>query len=720
MSKKKTLINDQSVNDEGVDFFENRKSIQEKFAPDGLDTQSLDYVSYIDGGTKIYAMCFYIHKLPVSTTFATTYAKLFAYPGIRANVFIEPLEHPQEIIDKRVKSLDTALGEAEDSKDVNRIRKARVKYNKASEWATKIEKGDNSLYKVQFLFTIKADSLEALERRVSDFRAEAKTSQIEIVSCYSLHAIALLSNFPLNKAFQFQKADFIKYFVLDQHALGDIFNHTSCSFLHKDGVFLGHYMNTAQAFLYDPFDISHDGFGILFAGKTGTGKSACIKMLQGRLADFGVRFRTLDIESRGTYGEYALTAAASNGVTYSVKLGSANVLNPFDINTEMEYDDDTKMEFEVLKLNAKISYIVDLCMSAITIGTEGAKELDVSLEKALRTIITEIAVELYNERGIEDGVPDSLYTTKENNFLSSGRVKKVMPIFRDFLVKALVKQSVNEVRLHDLAYQTLIDTMREQVGELYYGVKSIRTFTKEEYNQLRKDNNGIAYAPCLNGEEERVAAVHGSRAYFDGQSTSRHSFDTPYVDYDISQVNEGDRPFVILVLLGYIEENDVKPNSANPKRATPLCVTLDELHVTFPYPPARRITDRFYRTARKRWVSPWAATQSIADFGNKEKYPELEGVFKNTDTYFLFRHTSRDRGFLKENTELTTSQVERVLTLGIDPQDTAVTAEDKKKHSGEVCILDKGRVAFVKVDYLVNTEAQFVESNVANIKKAVG
>lgn len=703
-------------------FFESRRSAAEKVAPEGLNPNNYEYVIMNDGGERVYVSSMYIHKLPNDSTFAITYAGVLSYPGVTKNIFISPLENAQSLIDKRVKNLDTENGEALDSGDRNRIRKAGAKLKKAETWASNIEAGDNSLYKVQFLFTFKAKTEEDLFRDMSNFRSKALQRQIEVVACYALQTEALLSAYPLNRAVQFKKADFIKPFVLDKRAVGDLFNHTSCSFIHQNGVFLGHYMNTSQAFLYDPMDRSHDGYGAIFAGGTGTGKSATIKMLESRLMDFGIRFRSLDLDSTKARGEYALTAEAGRGINYDIRVNGKNILNPFDINEELEYDDATGKEYRVLHLAEKKSYLINLFMSAVTIGEENTEvKLEVPLQKALRRIISDICTELYEERGIEDGHPDSLYTPLSNGFLGSGKARKLVPTISDFFKKLIVKQEINKISQHETAYQTLIDTMQDLVRELYYGEDSLRFFTKKEYEECKsqsQDDAGTAYID-YNNKKERIIVVKGSRSYFDGQSTLHAKFETPYINYDMSQIPKGDRAFAILVLLGYISENDVKPNSANPSRATPLGVVMDELHIVFPYEAARRIVGEFYRTGRKRWIIPWVATQSIEDFGDKVRYPELSAVYDNTDTIFLFRHKTTSRKFLNEGTELTAMQAEKILTLGYDPTDRDVSEEEKERHRGEVCIIDKGRVAFIKVDYLRNSEASYVETNVANIKKEV-
>ena len=715
-NKKSAVVN--IADEKEVLFHEDRKTIQELIAPEGLSDDVPEYIILNDGGVNVYTMFMYIHKMPKATVFASTFASLFNFPGITSNVFVSPLSSAksQNMVDKRVRTLNTESYAAHESGDPNRIRKMDIKLQKANRWAEKIEEGDNGLYSVRFLFTLQAESEEKLFRKAGDLRMKAMEKDVELVSCYGVQVQALMSTYPLNRTVPFEKTQFIKAHTFDRGSLGDIFNHTSSSFIHRNGVFMGHYLNTMQAFFFDPMDKAHDGYGAIFAGGTGTGKSATIKMLQSRLGDFGFRFRTIDIESRSTRGEYALTSEACGGVVYEVKPNSPNIPNPFDLNVEMEYDETTGVEYPTLRVAEKRAYLVDLLLAMITIGSSQMPSIE--LREALTSILDRIIGQMYEERKIYDGKPESLYQTEGENFLNSGHTKKAMPTMSEAFKKVLVEQYLNDNPLHAQAYQLLVDSLGKQVNGVYYGKKSMRFFTKEEYDSFEVGDYGRRYTD-YNKEKEQVVAVIGSKAYFDGETTMKAVFETPYVDYDMSQVPKEDRPWVLLVLMGYMEENDIKLNSANPYRTTPLVVLIDELHILFPYEDARRCIDRFYRTARKRWVCPWVATQSLADIGDNKKYDDMEGIYKNTDTYFIFRHKTTDRKFFKENTSLTDSQIDRLFQLGVDPKDPEVTAEQKKRRAGEICVIDSGRVAFVKVDYLEASEAAYVETNVENIKRQV-
>lgn len=710
--KKNAILSAGGKKEKRYYFGEERKTIRELVAFEGLDTRAEEYVKIFNAGNSIPTVCMYIHKMPRETTFAYSYVPLFNFPGVSNSVFINPMSHDeaQKVVDGRVSDLAVQVSEAHDAGDVNLERKMVNKLKEANAWAAAIERGDNSLFKVQFLFVLQELTIEDLGRKINLFHAKANELGFDVVCCYATHHHVIKSHFPLNRPYAPKKdEEVIKSHALDKYALADLFNHTDNSFIHKDGVFAGHYIAGNRAFLYDPYDVSHDGYGVAMAGGTGTGKSATIKMLQSRLGDFTVRFRTVDVDSKASEGEYAGIARAMAGINFEIKSGSKNILNPFDINVELEYDENTGLEYPVLRLNEKLVYLEDLFISMVMTGNAAP---DVPLERAMRKIITTICSELYEERGIYDGEPESLYTSSGAVFISSGREKKSLPIITDFFKKLLVHKHLNKNYLHEQAYQTLIDSVADRVKEVYYGEQTCRFFTREEYAALEVGEYGRKIAKSSDGKVvEEVIAVRGIKSYFDGQSTMSATIDTPYINYDISQVPQADKAFALLVVMGYMEENDVRRNSANKNNIQKMVVLLDELHTIFPFKEARLIVERFYRTARKRHVSPWAATQSLKDYAG---YPETEAILKNSESIFLFRHTDADRDFLRKNTSLNLSQVERIFTLGVDPKDMDVTDEEKARKRGEVCIIDKGRVAFIKMDYLRETEASYVETNAAN------
>lgn len=697
-------------------FYSTRKSVKELVAPLGVNPNPLDYMVIEDNGTPIYTMCFYIHKLPTRTKFATTFEPLFDFPGVTSNVFIDPMTggKSSKQLDKRILSLDSERIAAENAGDRNRYRKIMAKLHDAERYAKDVESGDNRLYEVAFLFVLQSKELDGLRLLSNDFHNAAKEKGIELAACYAVHPEAFLSGYPTNRIFKARSgivtSNVIKKHTFDKGALCTIFNHTSSHFSHKNGIIAGRNMFTGQPVTFDIYDPSHDGYGLVICGRTGTGKSATVKMYLSRYIDFGYKVRSIDFEARGTAGEYSVMAESVGGVNFQIKPGSKNIINLFEVDREDEFDEITGKEYPALNLIQAKENVKNLLMIMIKNGNTIEKFDDVT---TITRIVTDIVSELYEERGIYDGDIESLYTEGKayvNGMLSSGKVKKELPTITNFFVKLIQKQHENTDKHYMRAYQLIIDAMKDYVKEAYYCAECAEFFDKKQFSRFEFIEGKVKgrKRKCPHCGKP-ITEIHGGRSYFDGQSTIKADQNTPHINIDISQLTEKEKMVALLIALNFEQENYIKKNSVNPKKTNKLVVMIDELHKTFPYEEARIFISDVYRTARKRNVSPWVATQALADFRG---YKETEAIIKNTTSLLLLKQDFQDRDFIKKATPLTDSQVEQVLNLGGDPNDV----EQKNERRGEICLIDNLKVAFIKVDYLINSEARFVETDVNKIR----
>lgn len=277
---------------------------------------------------------------------------------------------------------------------------------------------------------------------------------------------------------------------------------------------------------------------------------------------------------------------------------------------------------------------------------------------------------------------------------------------RDFYMELLRQHESNEDEYKENAFHLLMDIFEESVEELYYCPLCLERFSREEYDALPKQGEVPVHR---HGEKAiPVEAIHGTKAYFDAQSTVMLDRNIPCINFDISMAPESERPVLQLICLNYINEYLIKPNSVNPKLAKKLIVSTDEAHKFLPYESARRFQNSLYRTARKRHVSPWLVMQSVADLG---KYPDTEEILKSTEMYLLFKHSYQDKKYIKDLTNITDSQVETIMELG--------GGEDSdKKRPGEMCLIDMPtkKAVYIKVDYL-ESERYIVETDVEILAK---
>lgn len=701
--------------DIGAIFLQKRKSVKELIAPVGINTAPLEYMAIADNETNVFTACFYIHKMCRVTKFATTFAALYNYPNITSSTFLEPCPKnvASKYLDKRITSLETEIIGATKAGDTNRIRRLNIKKQEAEKWAKELEKGNNSLLYVTFLFVLQDTDFDRFFIRASEFHSRAKEKGIDLVASYSAHPEAFVSSYPTNRVFHPTvgpvKGLSVKRHIMDKKSVADIFNHTQAEFSHKDGIVIGHDLSTGRLILYNPYDPSHDGYGVIFVGKTGSGKSASVKMFFTRFIDFGYKIRSIDFEPKGSAGEYSRACDSVGGVNYQVHSKSKNIFNLFEIDVEEIYDETTDTEYTDLKLKEALS---NLCYMQIALIKDGREFDDFSLFTFIKDILNDTNRALYDELGIIDGDVNSLYTSTSTSFqgIHSGRVKKELPTITKFYKKVLYKKAKNTNSFYDKAYEIILAAFKEYVRELYYCFveNDVVFFSKDEFYKLQSNDSGERNY-ITNGNSYPAICVRGNKPYFDGQSTVVTGPDTPWINFDISQIPEKERSVIILILQNYINENCVKRNSQNPKKAQKMIVAIDEIQRTFDIEEARKFIDAAYATYRKRNVSPWTITQFLSNF---DGYKETKTLLKNATSVFMLKQEIQDYDFLKRSTPLSDSQIERVFSLGHGDDD------DSDEHKGEICLIDNSsKVCFLKVDYLKDSEALAVETDINKIKK---
>jgi hypothetical protein len=683
-------------------FYAARKSLKEFLSPDGLDPNNYGYIKIVDGGREVYERTYYIEKMPRDAGFANTFAALYNYPYVVSNTYIEPIEteHAISMMDRRIIDLDTELTAAGKGGDRNQYRKVSSRMQDTEGWARDLESGRNRLYQVSFYFHTFADSVEQLDTMGAEFRKKALEKNMNLVSCYGVEPEAYKSGFPFNRIFHSKlgliKTSTVKVHTMDAYSLTTIFNHTKSNFYHKNGVYMGRDLSTGRPVTLDLYDRSLEAHNVIVAGKTGTGKSATVKMFLARAADFGLKYCSIDSEPKGRQGEYSVLTKRLGGVNFQLSVGSKEIVNLFEISSELEYDESTGEEHLSLHLIDKISIIKGVIMTMITFGKPEPSFADAT---ALDSIIGDIISYLFEIRGIREGEPESLFAS------TSGyqKVKKPLPTITEFYIEALKRQRDNQDKDHKQAYALLLDSMKEYVKELYYIPKVVKILRPEEYEALPQDTDGRRYYETERKEQIYATVIRGTRSYYDGQSTIEVDLNTPAVNIDISQMPANDLPIGMVIAANFLNENYIKKNSANPKRLQQRVILVDEGHRMFRYKELRIFLADLYRSARKRHIAPIISTQALSDF---KGYEETENIVKQSPIIMMLRQSTLDREYLERATPLTPMQMDRMLRLGGREREDGSVAD-----RGQICLIVNSRVSFIQVDYLKGSETEVVETN---------
>lgn len=92
-------------------------------------------------------------------------------------------------------------------------------------------------------------------------------------------------------------------------------------------------------------------------------------------------------------------------------------------------------------------------------------------------------------------------------------------------------------------------------------------FSREEVDLMKRNDIGQVVYEDVEGNSHVVEVVVGTRSFFDGQSTIHVDLDTPWINIDISQMIDANRPIAEAIAANYLNENFVKKNSSNPRKA---------------------------------------------------------------------------------------------------------------------------------------------------------
>ena len=369
---------------------------------------------------------------------------------------------------------------------------------------------------------------------------------------------------------------------------------------HENGIPLGFNKQTGLPILFDNFSSKLTNYNMVIFGKSGAGKSVTIKTITARSAVLmGIESLAIDAE-----GEYGIVAEALGGVNVVISPNSKTVINLFDIEPENIKDEITGKERTVLSVENKVE---DVTNSLLTMARGSTKSQEVN--ELTKQIISEAVSEEYAALGITDNV-ESLYRREDNSNINMtqsylGRTKKQMPTIGSWFKRVCRKAEENENPDYRFHYSYLVKVMRQFV---------------REYN--------------------------GQMAYFDGQSTFELLDGVPFINIDISQLEERfARPLAQQVMLSWIWEKYVKKNSEDKAKAAKKRVLVDEAWMLLPYPEAVDFLNTMARRARKRNVSLAVISQKFQDFYEKK---EVQAVLTSSETKLFLAQDKSEIQYLKE------------------------------------------------------------------------
>ncbi len=364
------------------------------------------------------------------------------------------------------------------------------------------------------------------------------------------------------------------------------------------------------------------------------GKSVTMKTLISRSSVLmGIESLALDAE-----GEYSIVAESLGGINVVLSPNSKTIINLFDLELETIKDEITGKDRIVLNVENKVE---DVTQALLTMARGSTRSDDVN--ELTKQIIAESVAEEYQAIGITND-PSSLYEASMDKRNMLAKDKKDMPTIGSWYKRIQKKAKENTIADYQFHYSYLLKVMKQYIRE-----------------------------------------YDGQMAYFDGQSTFELLDGAPFINLDISGLEERfARPLAQQILLSWIWEKYVKKNSEDRTKASRKRVIVDEAWMLLPYPEAVDFLNTMARRARKRNVSLAIISQRFQDFYEK---PEAQAVLTSSDTKLFLAQDKAEIQYLKEvfklsegeaNFLITCTKGEGLLKVGADTAILQITPTAKE------------------------------------------
>ena len=573
-----------------------KQTIKEIIAPTGIDASDLNGLEIISATNKL-ARTFYVSNLPRMATFPSLFRDLYNFGDVNVSLYINPVgeERSQKELNKIINELETERLVAQDRGSINRESDLSYKKSETEQLRDEIAAGFNKLYEATIMATLFAYSQSELDNLAKMLSSEMAKNLISVRSAWGIQEEAFKSNLPFAENRLENKSH-----VFDKKSMCTVFPFINADIGHSTGIPLGYNKQTGNLILYDNFSSSLANYNMVIFAKSGAGKSVTMKVLTSRSAVLmGIESLALDAE-----GEYILVAEALGGVNVTISPNSNTVINLFDVEVEQVKDEITGRERTVLNIENKVE---DVTQSILTMARGSTRSTEVN--ELTKQIIAETVAEEYRRLRITND-PMSLYE-RSDSIKSS---KKEMPTIGSWYKTLQRKAEANTNPDYNYQYSYLLKVMKQYI---------------REYN--------------------------GQMAYFDGQSTFELLSNIPFINLDISQLEERfARPLAQQILLSWIWEKYVKKNSEDKKKSRKKRVLVDEAWMLLPYPEAVDFLNTMARRARKRNVSLAIVSQRFQDFYEK---PEAQAVLTSSDTKLFLAQDKSEVELLKEVFKLSEGEV---------------------------------------------------------------
>lgn len=428
-------------------------SLKDVMAPPAFDRSDPGYIRVGEKFARSFVMAGY-----PKTVFVTWLDNLYnSEADLDISVHIIPTDERAALdeLTNKITQFQAQL-DIEREKGSNRnITRLQVQINDLIEERAKIEQNYISLFGVQIVMTLYADSLDDLNKKSQLLTNSMAGHKAKVMPLFLQQDEGYKSTLPLGKSWmpkQFRN--------FNSEALTSVFPFYNAEVSHDHGIFCGINSQTGTPIYIDFYDrrlLNNSNMTIF--GASGSGKTFMVSLLTMRSVLNGIRTVIIDPE-----GDYTTITRAMGGVIVTISPDNTSCCpNPFDIEDEDEVDEyGAPTGKRVVQVKDKVADLLNLV--GVMVGT---------LTQEQRSLLSYTIDAVYSDFGITED-PESIYdhtaSVSDTTFTHHGR-KKVMPQISDLLAKL---EEVTKIKGNECLVQVM-NSLRMFSKDGVYGLFDCQT-----------------------------------------------------------------------------------------------------------------------------------------------------------------------------------------------------------------------------------------------------
>lgn len=417
----------EKIKNDEIELSDNVADLHDLFIPDGL----LETKDYLYLGPENYVRTFVVSVYP-REIYVGWLDDLFSIEGVSLTTYIEPV--PDDKVAKNLKKkLDSVLTEIysrEKNGDITNMPELTTMRDDLLSELTAVQTNRDKMFYITIFLRLRAKNEEDLENKTYLLESLLARKATYLRSLTFRQIEGFKSVLPTGNIYV---TDFKRNVTTG--GVAAMFPISNPDMTHNDGIPLGKNLFTRSPVFMNNFAVPDrlNNQHIAIFGIPGSGKSVALKHMLAQYVIQGKKVVVVDPE-----GEYKkLINDMLEGEYITIKSGTPTGINLFDLEIDLD-----EYGRETVDLMTKVAEIRGI-LGAISRNFNG-RPLN-----ALEIVAIEQAVlELYNERDIRDGEPESLYQEggiQDGDKFILGKVKKRMPTLSEFQAKLSKKKNAQEL-----------------------------------------------------------------------------------------------------------------------------------------------------------------------------------------------------------------------------------------------------------------------------------